>query len=393
MIARRRPHARFVSFLGIGAVLALFACTEPSSSEASATCARSYDLLVATGDRTSSALVAIDTKSGMQAIRTGVDLGEDPVLAWSAGRAFWIARDDGIGFELDASCGAPVRRFVLGDQPDPKLHNPQDLAVDRAGNFWVPRFNDGSLLVLSPDGHRERLSLAAYDAKDGNPEPSAVTVMMTPRGERAFVTLERLDFSTVPVPRFTSTRPSSLLEIDTLSRRMVAEHPLVARNPYGPSLVQDGVLVMASPGSFDHVDEPDAGVETFDPISQESKLVVSERDLGGSVVEARVTGSCVVAIVAGAARDVNPTSLVSWNRERGASVHPAHTSPLRTPGFDLRALFVRGSRLYVGERRAGPDGKFLLHAFEMRPDCTLDATPERDLPLPQRPWSMHAKHE
>lgn len=337
--------------------------------------------------------MAIDIETGTQQIRTGVDLGVDPVIAWSAGRAFWIARDDGIGFELEPSCGAPVRRFVLGDQPDPKLHNPQDLAVDRAGNFWVPRFNDGSLLVLSPDDHRERLSLAAYDATDGNPEPSAVTIMMTPRGERAFVTLERLDYSIVPVPHYASSRPSSVLEIDTLARRVAAEHPLVARNPYGPSLVQGGVLVMASPGSFDRVDEPAAGVETFDPVSQKSELVVSERDLGGSVVEARVTGSCVVAIVAGATPDVNPTSLVSWSRGRGASVHSASTSPLRTPGFDLRALFVMSSRLYVGDRRAGPNGTFPLHAFEMKPDCTLVAAPERDLHLPQRPWSVHAKHE
>ena len=393
MRARRRPLARLASSLGSATLLALFACTEAGSSEAPTACTRSYDLLVATGDRTSSALVAIDTTSGAMSTRTGVDLGEDPVLAWSSGRAFWIARDDGVGFELEASCGAPVRRFVLGDEPHPRLQNPQDLAVDRMGNFWVPRFNDGSLLVLSPDGHREVISLAAYDAKDGNPEPSAVAVVTTPRGERAFITLERLDFSTVPEAHFTSTRASSLLEIDTLSRRVMADHPLLARNPYGPSLVQDSVLVMASPGSFDREDEPDAGVETFDPISQESKLVVSERDLGDSVVEARVTASCVVAVVAGAAHDVNPTSLVSWSRERGVSMHSADNSPLRTPGFDLRALFVTGSRLYVGERRARPDGKFSLHAFEMRPDCTLVATPERSLPLPQRPWSVHAKHE
>jgi hypothetical protein len=182
-----------------------------------------------------------------------------------------------------------------------------------------------------------------------------------------------------------------LLEIDTLSRRVIAEHPLRARNPYGPALLQSGVLVMASPGSFDRVDEDDAGVETFDPVSRESKLVVSERLLGGSVVEARLTGRCVVAIVAGAVPDVNPTSLVSWDRERNIAVHPAYTSPLRTPGFDLRGLFVEGTRMYVGERRASPDGKFPLHAFEVRPDCTLVAHPERDLHLPQRPLQVRGK--
>lgn len=387
-----RAQARFGSF-HVVAALALSACAQPGSSEAPATCTHAYDLLVATGDRSSSALVAVDTTSGAMSIRTGVDLGKDPVLVRSAGKAFWTARDDGFGFELEASCGAPVRRFALGDESDPKLQNPQDLAVDRAGNFWVPRFNDGSLLVLSPEGHREVISLAAYDTNDGNPEPSAVTVTTTPRGERAFVTLERLDFSTVPEAHYSSTRASSLLEIDTLSQRVVAEHPLVARNPYGPSLVQDGVLVMASPGSFDRVDEDDAGVETFDPISRESKLLVSERALGGSVVEARITGSCVVAIVAGAAHDVNPTSLVSWSRARGVSVHSAGTSPLGTPGFDLRALAVVEGRVYVGERRAGQDGKFPLHAFEMRHDCTLVATPERDIPLPQRPWVVRAKQD
>lgn len=372
-------------------LLALVSCGE-STPEPPATCTRTYDLLVATGDPTSSALVAIDTMDAAMAVRTGVDLGTDPVLVWSSGRAFWLSRDKtNVGFELDPSCGAPLRRFVLGDGPNPASQNPQDLAVDRAGNFWVPRFGDGTLLVLAPDGHREVLPLAGYDTWDGNPEPSAVTVTETPRGERAFVTLERIDHLTVPEVHYTSTRPSSLLEIDTLSRRVIAEHPLRARNPYGPSLLQSGVLVMASPGSFDRVDEDDAGVETLDPISGESKLVVSERLIGGSVVEARLTGACVVAIVAGAVPDVNPTSLVSWDRERNNPVHSTHTSPLRTPGFELRGLFVEGTRMYVGERRASPDGKFPLHAFEVRPDCTLVAHAERDLHLPQRPLQVRGK--
>lgn len=372
-------------------LLALVSCGEPMS-EPPATCTRTYDLLVATGDPTSSALVAIDTADLTLAVRTGVDLGTDPVLVWSSGRAFWLSRDKtNLGFELDPSCGAPLRRFVLGDGPNPTSQNPQDLAVDRAGNFWVPRFGDGSLLVLAPDGHRAVLPLSGYDTWDGNPEPSAVAVTETPRGERAFVTLERIDRLTVPELHYVSTRPSSLLEIDTLSRQVIAEHPLRARNPYGSSLVQDGLVVLASPGSFDRADEDDAGVETFDPASRESKLVVSEHLLGASVVEARLTGPCVLAIVAGAIPNVNATSLVSWDRERSIPVYSANTSPLRTPGFDLRGLFVDGTRMYVGERRASPDGRFPLHAFEVRPDCTLVAHPERDVHLPQRPLHVRGK--
>jgi hypothetical protein len=74
--------------------------------------------------------------------------------------------------------------------------------------------------------------------------------------------------------------------------------------------------------------ETDAGIERFDTATSTTRLFVSERDLGGSVSEVAVTDGCGVAIVAGPQRDVNPTSLVTFDPVTGKALSSARAPVL-----------------------------------------------------------------
>jgi hypothetical protein len=249
--------------------------------------------------------------------------------------------------------------------------------------MWVPRFNDGSLLVLDGDA-REPLPLGAFD-DDGNPQPASVRIVATSRGERAFVSLERLDRDLV------SRRPSALLELDTATRTPVRAHTLLGKNPFGAMVEHEGALYLAEPGNFDVADEPEAGVERFDPELGASRMIVGERDLGGSVAELAFAGPCLVAIVADPTNDVNATSLVVVDTRGTPRVTARGDTTLRTSGYDLQGLHVRGDTLFVGDRRARPDKAYDVHAFRVTGECTLAQSPSLPrLTLPQKPVALRS---
>ena len=65
--------------------------------------------------------------------------------------------------------------------------DPYDVAVARDGSLWVPLFEAAAVLVLSPCGDVVRtIDLSSYD-DDGNPDASAIAIVDTPAGEKAFV--------------------------------------------------------------------------------------------------------------------------------------------------------------------------------------------------------------
>ena len=94
-------------------VLALVAAcgTRPSSAVTSG--ARRCDgveLLVAGSDYTSS-IVCGAPVCELGPGTTGEDLGDDPQLATSHGRAFFLARTTDTIFELDATCGVASKKL------------------------------------------------------------------------------------------------------------------------------------------------------------------------------------------------------------------------------------------------------------------------------------------
>ncbi len=336
-------------------------------------------------DYASSGVASVRVSDGAKESRFGVDLGKDPQLSRTRGRLFLLARDQDVVFELDPTCGAPLAKTSLHDDAAKAIQNPHDVALDASGAMWVPRFNDGTLLVVRGE-ERHVISLADYD-DDRNPQASAVRVVDTPRGERAFVALERLDRDLV------SRRPSALLEIDTRTRAVVATHELQGRNPFGSMIEHDSVLYLAAPGDFNAANEDAAGLERFDPTTGTSRIVLRETDLGGSLAEAALTNGCGAAIVADPVKNVNATRLVSFDlRGTAKIVQGGASSPLATPGYDLQALAVHGKTLLVGDRRRSADGTYAVHTFDIRADCTLVPT-KADLSLPQKPIAFRTAQQ
>ena len=180
--------------IGCGVLaLGVFACSSSSPSGAASSCTSSYDAIYAASDYYSSTLGGCDVDGGAPTPFFGVDLGADPALSTSAGRAFFLARDGDTIFELDPHCGAPRAKYVVNDPSFPGKANPQDVAVTSSGTLWVPRFNVPSLLVLDAHGNRSNvIDLSSYDP-DGNPNMSAIRIAQVGGSEKAFVALEELD--------------------------------------------------------------------------------------------------------------------------------------------------------------------------------------------------------
>jgi hypothetical protein len=353
-------------------VVAACGTTAPPSTPSS--CPASDALWIAS-DYSSSAVGSVTLSGEVDSVTGRVDLGADPALSQSRGRAFYVARDEDAVFELDPSCGTPTARYDVHLASQSGTSDPYDVAVARDGSLWVPLFEAAAVLVLAPDGTQAgAIDLSSYDG-DGNPDASAIAIVDTPAGEKAFVALDRLN----PYPQ--SVQPSWMLRIDVTTRAVEAQVPLAGRNPFGQMQLDGSALWLAEPGNFDDATEPDAGVERFDTTTSTTALVVHEPDLGGSVAEVAVTGGCGVAIVAGPETNVNPTALATFDPDTGAVVAAASGSPLSTGGFDLEGLvWSGGGALLVGDRRRASTG-YPVHVFDggCTPAERVDAV---FLPLP-----------
>ncbi len=358
-------------------LVAVVACDGGSSPTAPSACPGAQALWIGS-DYSSSAVGSLAMSGAVSSVVGRVDLGADPELSVSAGRAFYVARDQDAIFELDA-CGNPKQRFsahVSG--PAGGGSDPYGVAVASDGSLWVPMFLVPSVLVLAPDGGVSRtVDLSGYDS-DGNPDASSITIVHTPAGEKAFVTLDRLN----PYPQ--SVQASWMLRIDTASGQVEETIVLAGRNPF--TVTQDGsTLWLADPGNFDDATEPQAGIERFDTSSSTTELLVREAQLGGSVAQIAVSGSCGSAIVADATT-VNATSLVTFDASTGAPIRATAQSPLKTPGFDLEGLsWVQGT-LLLGDRRRAATG-YPVHAFSASAACGLTQRPD-DVFLPSPPVTI-----
>jgi hypothetical protein len=345
------------------------------------------ELIVAASDYSSSVVCGAPG-----ACSHGTDLGGDPMLATSNGRAFLLSRDNDLLFEVDPSCGHPASSLSvrslspINAATGQRLPaNPHDAAAAPDGTVVVPLYTAAAIAFFK-DGKLEPnpIDLSPYD-EDGNPQADAVRIVEVGGVAKAFVTLERLDDADF----LRSKQTSQMLRIDVATRTVEATVDLVGRNPFNPMSELGGALYMAEPGNFDTADDELAGVERFDTATSTSRLLVRERDLGGSVAEIAVTDGCAAAIVADPQKDINPTSVVTFDPTSG-QVLASRANPVLgpTPGYDLQGLAWRGKLLYVGDRRRGANG-YAVHVLERKDGCTLVDT-GRTIDLPQRPVALRA---
>jgi hypothetical protein len=313
---------------------------------------------------------------------TGLDLGKDPELALTNGRAFYLARDNDLVFEVDPACGTPRSEFKVHDlAPAGRAANPHDAAAAPDGTVVVPLYNVPKLAFLKDGAITASLDLSSYDA-DGNPQADAVRIVDVGGSPKAFVTLERLDDH----DQLQSKQASQMLRVDVATRTVEAAIELAGRNPFNTMAEEDGALYLAEPGNFDRADDAFAGIERFDTATSKTALLVEEKALGGSVAEVAVTAGCGAAIVAGPEPNLNPTKLVAFDPTTGRVLAASVIGP--TPGYDLQGLAWRDHTLYVGDRRIGGGG-YPIHVLEDKGACALEDT-GRTILLPQRPVALRA---
>ncbi|MBX3192665.1 MAG: hypothetical protein KF819_37115 [Labilithrix sp.] len=376
--------------LAVAAIAAIAACS--STAPAPAVSCDGVELIVAASDFVSS-MVCGAPRCEAGPHTSGVDLGSDPQLTSGGGRTFFLARDKELVFELDPVCGRPTAKYSVHEQ-DRKYGNPHDVAAAPDGSLFVVLYNRPEILVLRDNAIVDRIDISSFDPEDGNPQADSIRIVEVGGVPKAFVALEILDDTSTPALR--SSRPSAMLRIDVATRAIEARIELAGRNPINPMTEHDGALFLAEPGNFNRADEPLAGIERFDPRTGTTRLLVPERELGGSVVQTAVTDGCGAAIVAGPQMDLNPTSVVTFDPDSG-KVFASAAAPVFGPtaDYDLWGLAWRGDLLFVGDRRRGASG-FPIHVFEREPSptggpptCNLRPV-GRTIDLPREPIALRA---
>ncbi len=335
-------------------------------------------MLVAASDFAAQSKVGGFTLAGCSGLPyAGIDLGKDPALAVSHGRAFFLARDQDLVFELDAKKATPIAKHDVKAPTYGGYANAQSAAVSADGALWVPRFNVPTMLVLAPNADPFPIDLSSQDP-DGNPNASAVAVTTVNGVEKAFVALERLDDKKdAQGNALVSRLPSFLLQIDVASKHFDAVATLQGRDPFGDIEQANGVFYLAAPGSFNDATEATAGIERFDPASFTTTWLLGESDLGASATAVAVNGACGAAIVADPTPTVNATSLVTFDANAGKALTTAKTALFSTPGFDLAGLSWMGDVLAVGDRRKSTtNGKYPIHLFDKAGACDLTMRPD-----------------
>lgn len=389
-------------WVGLGVVGPCFGCSSaPAPSPAS--CGGSFDALVAMSDYTSSEVGRVSLAGASQSAG-GVDLGMDPTLASSAGRFFWIARDLGQIIELDPTCLHAGRTYQTNDPGSGGSSNPYDVAVAPDGSLWIARFDVPTVLVLTPEGRRNKtIDLSSLDPADGNPNMSSIRILDPATGgagtmatSKAYVALEMLDAD------LQSTRLAKLARIDLESGKVEDVLTLAGQNPLSLMTQLGNQLYLADAGNWCVMNQcppgqKSAGVERVDTASFTSHLLVRGDELGGHATELAVTSDCGVVIVAGAYPST-PTSLVRFDPRTGALGTAAQRTVIPTSTtFTLAGLAWVGSDvLLVGDRgvAGGPAG---VHVFDaavnavnaVTDGCSLRERPKL-IPLPMPPVGFAA---
>jgi hypothetical protein len=175
---------------------------------------------------------------------------------------------------------ATVRQFSVGAGS-----NPQDICFVDPTRAFVTRYEERELWEVNPQTgqHTDSIDLSPLADADGIPEMHGMAI----RGDRLFVTVQRLDRDTwAPVP------PSYLAVIDLAGNTLldmdpatpgVQGIPLAATDPNSWILVDPlrGDFLIGETGAYGALD---GGIERFDPVTLTSRgWVVTEASLGGNV--------------------------------------------------------------------------------------------------------------
>ena len=228
------------------------------------------------------------------------------------------------------------------------------------------------------------LDLSGYDV-DGRANASSAVQATVDGALKIILSLGRLD-DTLPLEemRVPPKAPGLLVRFDAATHAADLQHELIGWNPFGQATVVGPLLLFTMAGFIDAADETSAGLELYDPARNASRLVITERDLGGSLSQVAVQGSCGAAIVFGPEPTVNPTSLVTFRLADSLDAVSAVLARgvLTTPGYDLQGLAWQGDTLYVGDRRPLGAG-YAVHTYQRDASCTLHVG--ADIVVPQQP--------
>jgi hypothetical protein len=349
----------------------LLACDESPAPRA----ACPAGVLVATSDYGTASEVGVLPLDGAPAVLVpSLLLGADPALASSAGRHFFIERDDDENiYEID-KCGYAIATYASAD-PSENQTDPQDVAVASDGSLWVARLFSGAALVIGTT--RSEVDLSSADA-DGIPNMSAVRIA----NGRAFIALDRLDDHD---PNLVAKQPAAMAVVDVATHTLERVVELPARNPIGAMPQIGDTLWLATAGDIELDHEQDAGIVTFSTATLESALLVPESAIGGSVSAVVIDDHCGVAIAFDAVPNVNHTFLIAFDTS-GVIVQATAFRP--TLGFDLAGLVWSNGKLIVGDRRL-VDGAYAVHTFTRDATCML--TQSDDLALPMAPVAFLAQ--
>ena len=379
-----RSAVSLASVLGT-VLVGLAACSSSTDATSPPTTCPGVELVAAASDYLSSVVCgAPPCELGPRT--SSADLGKDPLLTASNGRVFYLVRDKDTIYELDPTCGTAIPPRIDVRQPDISNAGAHDIAAAKDGTLFVALYSVPRILVLGKDGTQElAIDLSMYDP-DGNPQADSIAISEVGGFEKAFVTLERLDNSPAAVGTsnfLRSNQSSMMLRIDVATRTVEAAVPLEGRNPFNTIREHAGAYFLAEPGNFDAIDETLSGIERFDTATSTTKLLVHEKDLGGSVAEVAVTEGCGAAIIA-ATGVANPTSLITFDPATGAALTSAAAPLLATDGFDLQGLTWSGDTLYVGDRRA-TGARYPIHVYTREPGTCILHDSGRTVTLPQKP--------
>ena len=207
----------------------------------------------------------------------------DATGRWHEGLVYIVNRAGADNVEVldPADQLAVVRQFSLG-----LGRNLQDIAFRADGTAYVSCYDTAELLHVDPQTGAilDVISTAAFADADGLPETGRLHL----RGERLFVTCERLDRDSWYAP----VGDSYLLVLDTVGGDWVdcdATLPgvqgilLAAPNPYTEIVADGGLLLVGCNGYYGVLD---GGVDAIDPVALVSLgLEVTESELAGDVVE------------------------------------------------------------------------------------------------------------
>ncbi len=174
-----------------------------------------------------------------------------------------------------------VRQFSVGPGS-----NPQDICFVSPYRAFVTRYESAELWEVDPatGQHTDTIDLSPLADADGLPEMHSMAI----RGERLYVTIQRLDrdFNWTPTP------PSYLAVIDLNSNTLLDRDPLtegmqgiaLAATCPNSGIVIDPLTKDFLIGETGLYDAFDGGIERLDPATERSDgLIVTEEQLGGNL--------------------------------------------------------------------------------------------------------------